>query len=462
MNTDIITLSELAISLKSCIYNRFTDSLWVIAEISELNLNKSGHCYLELIEKEATGIKIITKMRAVIWAGTYRNINSYFRRITGSELKAGIKVLSLVRVEYHEVYGLSLNILDIDPSYTLGDIAKRKQEVIKRLTEEGVVNMNKTIPFPIFPQRIAVISSETAAGYGDFMETLTNNIYGFKFISHLYPAIMQGEQSEKSVIGALDRIFDVIKNYDIAVIIRGGGAQSELDTFNGYDLAFHITQFPIPVITGIGHERDETVADFVANTSLKTPTAVAEYIISTTLNFSTTLNNQMIRLTNASKKLISNKIHLFDKTGTKLTMIIKNKLNLHYNRLSSVNKDLQSLNRAFLNNKMNNLIHFRKTIGIQVRNKIKQYSFLISVYSEGINKHSVKYILKLKNDLNILEKGLDYLNPVKILERGYTITSSQGKIMKKSAGLNEGDIIDTLFIDGKISSRIEKFSPPKK
>lgn len=454
-----LTLSELAFSVKSCIYNGFTDLLWVVAEISEMNVNRSGHCYLELIEKETAGIKIIAKMRAVIWASSYRNIKSYFENITGAELRAGIKVLLLVQVDFHEVYGLSLNVRDIDPSYTLGDIARRKQEVIKRLTEEGVINMNKDLPFPVFPGRIAIISSATAAGYGDFMDSLNRNPYGFKFICKLFPAIMQGEQSEKSVMAALDNIFSTGPDYDIAVIIRGGGAQSELDAFNGYDLAYHITQFPIPVITGIGHERDETVADFVANRSLKTPTAVAEFIISETLNFSNTLDNFMLRLNNASMKLINDNFHVLDKVSSKLSILIKNKLTLNSNIIENMNKDLQRAFKNFKQHKINKLIYLHDNIDIYFTNKMKQYAFLISVYSSELGKKSVKYIQNIKNDISKLEKALDYLNPEKIMERGFTITSLNGKIIKRSSGLKKGDIIETIFIDGKSSSRIEELSP---
>lgn len=453
---DIVTLSELSLSIKSSIFTSFPESLWVVAEISELNVNKSGHCYLELIEKEPLGIKIIARMRAVIWAGIYRNVQKYFRNVTGSDLSAGIKVLLLVQVEFHEIYGLSLNVKDIDPSYTIGDIARRKREVLLKLKEEGVLNMNKTIPFPLVPQRIAVISSETAAGYGDFIDTLHKNTYGFKFVANLFPAIMQGEQSEKSVIEAMDKIYECDKDYDVTVIIRGGGAQSELDSFNGYDLAFHITQFPIPVITGIGHERDETVADYVSNIALKTPTAVAEFLISKMVNFNTLLHDQMEKIINLTKKYLSDNINLFDKLIVKLNMTIKLRLNKYYNLLDNIHKELIKANTNYLKQKLSNLPHYIEILDLQISGRVKHFNNAVSNFFEELKKNSLNYLSNKQSDLNILEKSLDHLDPEKILKRGFTITSFKGKMIKKSAGLNEGEIIETLFRDGKVSSRIEK------
>jgi exodeoxyribonuclease VII large subunit len=280
-----ISLLELNRSIQEKIKLNFPESLWVVAEISELKINRSGHCYLELIEKDAINENIIAKSRATIWAYTFRMLKPYFESVTGHELASGLKILIQVTVEFHALYGFNLNITDIDPSYTLGDLARKKAETLRKLEEDGIIHMNKELAFPIVPQKIAVISSETAAGYQDFVHQLTNNKYGYKYYIKLFPSLMQGLQAEESIIDALERIFKNEHFFDIVVLIRGGGSQADLNCFNNYLLAANVAQYPIPVLTGIGHDKDESIVDMVAYQKLKTPTAVAEYIIEKTLDF---------------------------------------------------------------------------------------------------------------------------------------------------------------------------------
>ncbi|MGM0505145.1 MAG: exodeoxyribonuclease VII large subunit, partial [Bacteroidota bacterium] len=271
--THKISLLELNQSIREKIKFNFPESIWVVAEISELKINRNGHCYLELIEKEAISENIIAKSRATIWAFTFRMLKPYFESVTGHELISGLKILVQVTVEFHELYGFSLNITDIDPNYTLGDLAQKKAETLRKLEEDGIINMNRELEFPIVPQKIAVISSETAAGYQDFMHQLTHNKYGYTYYIKLFPAIMQGLKAEESIIDTLERIFQHDHFFDIVVIIRGGGSQADLNCFNNYLLAANVAQFPIPVLTGIGHDKDESIVDLVACQKLKTPTA---------------------------------------------------------------------------------------------------------------------------------------------------------------------------------------------
>ena len=250
---------------------------WVIAETSDLRLNRSGHCYTELIEKDPQGTTI-ARIDAAIWASNYARLYYKFKEATGQVLATGMKVLVNVTANYHRLYGLKVTINDIDPNYTLGDMARQRQEIINRLTAEGVIDMNKELPWPEVPQRIAVISAEGAAGYGDFMNQLQGNPYGLQFYTCLFSAVMQGSQTVPTVLAALDRVNDHIDLFDCVVIIRGGGSTSDLNSFDNYDLASAVAQFPIPVIVGIGHERDVTVLDYVAM-RVKTPTAAAEWLI---------------------------------------------------------------------------------------------------------------------------------------------------------------------------------------
>lgn len=274
-----LTLYELNNRVRMSLSRALPDEYWVQAELSDVRVNPAGHCYVEFVQKEARGNNLIAKARGTVWSNVFRLLRPYFERETGQSFSAGIKVLVQVQVEFHELYGYSLTITDIDPSYTVGDMVRRRREILRQLEEEGVLSLNKELPVPALPQRIAVISSATAAGYGDFCHQLASNPYGLQFFPELFPAIMQGDRVEASILEALDRIHAARDEWDVVVIIRGGGAVSDLSGFDTYLLAAACAQFPLPVITGIGHERDDTVLDMVAHTRVKTPTAAAEYLI---------------------------------------------------------------------------------------------------------------------------------------------------------------------------------------
>ena len=270
-------------SLNNLVRNAIADTLpsryWITGELSEVRETAAGHCYIELVERDENTQETIAKARGTVWARIYSLLRPYFLEQTGQPFAAGLKVLLQVTVGFHELYGYTLDVCDIEPAYTIGDIARQRQLIIKRLTEEGVINLNKELDFPLLAQRIAVISSATAAGYGDFCDQLINNRYGFVFYPRLFPAPMQGNSAGDGIIAALDKIAEEADNWDVVVIIRGGGATSDLGCFDTYDLANNCAQFPLPIITGIGHLRDESVLDIVANTSAKTPTAAAEFLI---------------------------------------------------------------------------------------------------------------------------------------------------------------------------------------
>lgn len=270
-------------SLNNLVRNTLAQGLpsayWVVGELSEVRETQAGHCYVELVERDEATQEMVAKARGTIWARIYSLLKPYFLEQTGERFSVGLKVMLKVTVVFHELYGFSLDICDIEPAYTLGDIARRKQAILNRLKAEGVIDLNKELPFPALPQRIAVISSSFAAGYGDFCDQLMNNPYGFVFYPRLFAAPMQGNKVEQGVISALDRIAENIDSWDVVVIIRGGGATSDLSCFDTYDLANNCAQFPLPIITGIGHQRDDTVLDAVAHTRAKTPTAAAELLI---------------------------------------------------------------------------------------------------------------------------------------------------------------------------------------
>ena len=270
-------------SLNNLVHNAIAEALpsryWITGELSEVRETAVGHCYIELVQRDEETQETVAKARGTVWARIYSLLRPYFLEQTGQPFAAGLKVLLQVTVSFHELYGYTLDVCDIEPAYTIGDIARQRQLIIKRLTDEGVIGLNKELELPLLPQRIAVISSATAAGYGDFCDQLLNNRYGFVFYPRLFPAPMQGNGAEEGIIAVLDCIAQEIDNWDVVVIIRGGGATSELGCFDTYDLANNCAQFPLPIITGIGHLRDESILDIVAHTSAKTPTAVAEYLV---------------------------------------------------------------------------------------------------------------------------------------------------------------------------------------
>ena len=278
-----LSLSRLNSMVRAAIEEQLPLKYWVTGELSEVRATSVGHCYIELVERdEATG-EISAKARGTIWSRVYSLLRPYFLEQTGREFSVGLKVLLQVSVNFHEVYGFSLDVCDIEPAYTIGDMARQRMLIVQRLTDEGVINLNKELPFPLLPKRVAVISSASAAGYGDFCDQLNGNLYGFNFRVQLFPAPMQGSKVEEGIISALNAIACDLDSWDVVVIIRGGGATSDLSCFDTYDLANNCAQFPLPVVTGIGHQRDDTLLDIVAHTRVKTPTAAAELLIHTML-----------------------------------------------------------------------------------------------------------------------------------------------------------------------------------
>lgn len=389
--------------------NAFPATCWVMAETSDVRIN-NRHCYLELIEKNPAGNGLIAKARGYIWANTFELLKPYFEQETGRSFTAGLKILVNVSVDFHPVYGYGLNICDIDPNYTLGDLQARRQAILRQLEEEGIITLNKELEMPCLPQRIAVISSATAAGYEDFRRHLAENRKGFVFYPCLFPALMQGDQTESSIISALDKLFEYKDLFDVVVIIRGGGATSDLSAFDSYELAANCAQFPLPVITGIGHERDDTVLDFIAFHRAKTPTAVADFLI-----------EQMEETASA----------LFDCRES----ILNDTLAI----LESSNEKLKTMT-AHLPFFARNLLEGKQSLLEMLRLKIR------SSVSQLILTQEVR--LKEK------ESFFRFSSPEYILAKGYSITLKNGKAVKSAKELSQGDIIETVLAEGKMKSGV--------
>ena len=296
------SLKELCDWIQEIVENDLPNRYWVCAEIASMSVR--GHCYMELVEKAETGI-LAAKVRATCWSNVYHLLSAYFLQETGQSLHTGLQVMLEVSVEYHAVYGLSLNVWNIDPTYTLGDLAKQRQATIQQLTEDGVMDLQKALQIPSLPRRVAVISSADAAGYGDFCDQLKHNRFGFKFHVQLYPAVVQGDNAARSVVQALNSIAALEEEWDVVVIIRGGGASTDMSCFDDYNLASHCAQFPLPIIAGIGHTRNVSVVDMVVHTSVKTPTAAAEWLIERVAEQVERVGSLMLRLQRTTQNAVS-------------------------------------------------------------------------------------------------------------------------------------------------------------
>ncbi len=453
--TSKITLLELNKRLKEGIQSLFPSGIWVIAEICDMNTNQSGHCYLELIEKAEGSENILAKSRATIWSFTYRILKPYFESVTGQRFSPGIKILILVSVEFHELYGFSLNIKDIDPNYTVGDLARRKQEIINRLVDEGVFELNKELQLPDICRRIAVISSETAAGYGDFAKQLKNNNRGFKFKVKLFQAFMQGNDTERSVIQALEQIYESYTNFDVVVIIRGGGSQAELNYFNNYNIAFHITQFPLPVLSGIGHDRDQTIVDMVAHTSLKTPTAVAEFIISMmteTADYLDSLREQVIQL---SAEMVENYKDNLNHLSTSIRNLNKMQVSSLRNSYALLETHFDQRLKNLLPKRKSALNHLQHQFVARLKYNLMLHQVQLKRTEQKLPAAAKSVLRNEKSKVQVADSLISAYNPANILKRGYSITYYKGKAVYSPSEVQPGETIDTRLKDGCISSIVK-------
>jgi len=448
------TLSELSELIKQTINNNFDNYYWVKAEINQINVNYSGHAYLSLIEKSETDNNIIANLRAVIWANKFSILSAYFSESTGTTLEAGIKLLVKVEVSFHNVYGLSLIIHDIDPTYTLGDFAKKRQQIIKQLEEDGIFDLNKNLEFPLVPQRVAVISSPSAAGFADFVDHIVNNDYNYQINFKLFEATMQGEKTEQSVINALNKIAQEEENFDIVAIIRGGGAKIDLSAFDSYNIATNIAQFPLPILTGIGHQIDLSIADMVSYKSLKTPTATAEFIIQKIVDFELQISNLFDRIIKFADDYIHEQSKMLDNLSANLNSSLSHFISSNNNELILVKNSLQNALKNFFTKKNLDFSKILEKLNYIVKYKIENERNKLNLL-ESETKNSIKeFFSKNKKILDQIEIIINNNDPRRILKLGYTITRKNGKIVKDATQLNPQDIIETTFWDTSVKSKI--------
>lgn len=428
-----IGLYQLNTLVKQELKNRFPDTFFVVAEIADVKENRSGHCYLELVEKREGDDAVIATARATIWAFTYRMLKPYFETTTGKSLQRGIKVLVSVEIVFHELYGYSLNVKNIDPTFTVGDLERKRKEIIDRLTQEGVIDMNRELELPMLPKTIAVISSPTAAGYGDFVDQLHRNVYGYAFHTKLFPAVMQGEKTTESIIAALERIYEYESLFDVVVIIRGGGSQTDLGSFDSYDLAANVAQFPIPVLAGIGHERDETIVDRVAYRSVKTPTAAAAFLIERFNEAEGRLEAAKDSLMREAKRILQDEKTRQVVKITELKQFTRLFLEGQENYLELASRRVDHASKLFIGNRVNYLEQLKTRLSGKV--------------AEILTAN--RYFLELA------ETKMKYADPKNILEKGFSITRVNGKAVRDSVLVQEGDILETELFKGVIRSEVK-------
>lgn len=412
MNTPShLTLKQLNLLVRSTIERQLPDEYWVEAELSEIR-ERGGHCYMDLVEKEEGYNTPVAHASARCWRQTWAMVRPTFEQATGQRLAAGMKVLLKVYAQFHENYGFSWIVTDIDPTYTLGDLARRRKEIIATLTREGVIDLNRSLSLPLFTQHIAVISSSSAAGYGDFCRQLADNDYGFYFSTTLFPATLQGEDVERSIISALDKIAMAGNAFDCVVIIRGGGAVSDMSGFDTLALAEHVANFPLPVITGIGHDRDECVLDMVAHTRVKTPTAAAAFLIARLCETASRVDSALQRITLSLRTRTEREMGRLEKLHTRLTSLFL------------VVRDRQ-----------------------ETRLRMKVDRILTALKLRLQREH---------HRLDILTQRTEAQDPMLILRRGYSITTVDGKAVKEAGQLREGMQIVTHLAKGTVESTVTK------
>lgn len=425
----VLTLYELNSMVRDVVELGMPGSYWVEAELSEVR-ERSGHCYMELVQKDLTGNSTVARASARCWRSTWASVRPGFEQVTGEHFRAGLKVLLQVHAQFHENFGFSWIVTDIDPAYTLGDMARRRQEIIRILKEEGVFDLNKELCLSLFASRIAVVSSESAAGYGDFCNQLDTNAYGFAFSVRLFPAVMQGERTEGSIISALDAINSEADDFDCVVIIRGGGAVSDLSAFDSLALAENVANFPLPVITGIGHERDESVLDMVANKRVKTPTAAAAL-------------------------LIENLKHTYDRivqAQERISISVSRRMDYERVRLERVSGRIPVLFSLVKTRQQARIDSLFARVGAAAGRIVAEERLRLDRLSVALAP-AVRQRLSAENHrLELLGQRISAVDPAILLRRGYSITLHNGRAVYSPGQLSDGDVIETRLAEGNVRS----------
>lgn len=427
-----LSLFELNNLVREVISTAFDNEYWVEAELSELR-EVRGHCYMELIQKELFSNTPVAKASAKCWKNKWQILRPKFEKVSGQHLHAGLKVMLKVYPDFHEAYGFSWIVTDINPEFTMGDMARKRLEIVKQLQAEGIFDLQKELELPLFAQRIAVISSANAAGYGDFCHQLNDNSYGLKFYTRLFPAVMQGEEIEQSVIAALNKINQRMDDFDVVVIIRGGGATSDMSGFDTLSLSENVANFPLPVITGIGHDRDESVLDMVSHTRVKTPTAAAAFLVDH-------LEEVYERVLDAQTELLTSVRHLME---------------MEKARLQHLGEKIPMLFSLYKERQETMLEHRFQALTTAIQTHLVQETHRLEQLKRGIKPNIEQQMMRENYHLSLLAQRVKSLDPTLLLHRGYSMTMLNGRIVKDKSLLKSGDEIETILENGTIQSIIK-------
>ena len=475
-NKTIYSLLEVTTSIQKTLNERYASFFWVKSEMNKLNFYKqSGHCYPELVEKKNG--KIVAQVKSNLWKDDYFRINNNFQRTLKEPLKDGIKILFQAKISFDPVHGLSLWITDIDPSYTMGDLEREKQETINRLKEEGIFNKNKALKLPLLPQRIAIISVESSKGYADFLKVIDTNSWNYKFFHLLFPSLLQGDKVVQSISTQLARIRKVKQHFDVVAIIRGGGGDIGLSCYNSYELAKEIALFPIPVITGIGHATNETVTEMISYSNSITPTKLAEYLLQAFHNFSVPVQEAERKLIDKSMRLISEEGIKFQSEMKLFRSVTENILSTNRNDVKSTTRSLSQHSRYIFKNKneflqatklnitrgtsticytaKQELRNFANSIRKDSHSQVNQFKYIVSQFTERLLSQSGMKLKSSTIELDNIENSIANMDPVNVLKRGYSITLLNGKSITNTSELIRGDTINTIVFEGDIISIVE-------
>lgn len=453
----IFSLLEVTNSIKKTLEERYKSAFWIKAEMNKLNhYSKSGHCFPEIIEKKDG--KIIAEIKATLWRDDYQNINQNFLRILKEPLKDGIKILFLAKITFDPAFGLSLQIIDIDPQYTLGDLENEKRETSKKLQMEGIYDKNKMLQLSFLPQRIAIISVETSKGFGDFLDVIDKNSWNYKFFYLLFPSILQGDKAVSGIIAQLERIRKVIHHFDAVAIIRGGGGDVGLSCYNNYELAKAITLFPIPIITGIGHVTNETVCEMIAHTNAITPTKLAEFLLQKFHNFSVPIQKAKEKIVDRSRRLLSEENTKLESELKLFRSITVSILNNNENRIKNANYAIQQQSQFIVKNNYEKLNVLQAKTRIATKFNLNQLKVAVIQLKEKLEIQPRLYLKNSELALENIEKNIQIMDPINVLKRGFSITYLNGKAIKDVSQLEEGAAINTMLFSGTIDSTITKIN----
>lgn len=453
-NRKVYTLLEISESISRAFQKWYANSYWVKAEMNKLNhYPHSGHCYPDLVERREG--KVVAQFRANLWATDYNRINNQFLQFLKEPLKDGINILFLAKVNYHPVYGVSLVISDIDPSYTLGDLEKEKLETINRLKSEGIFFQNKSLKLPLLPQRLAIISVETSRGFADFKSVIDGNAWGYRFFYMMFPSLLQGEKAVDSIIFQLNNIRKVLHHFDLVAIIRGGGGDVGLSSYNHYRLAFEMATFPIPVLSGIGHSTNETVTEMVAWKNAITPTELADFLIQRFHNFSVPLQEMEKKLKALPQQQIGQHKNFLIERVRYFKLLTMNALATHQKQFFNQTYSFRQAVAGTIFGKQATIDQQKNMIKNAVKILLTGNSEQLYNSAEQLKRNSRAFIKNTSSGLTVAERQVNLLHPVNVLKRGYSITRIKGRAVTDVSNIEIGEEIETTLFEGKITSEVK-------